>query len=251
GSRGGRWWASSDEAATLALPYAQRALELEPDLVDAHYVMAMVYRLKGQPVETLEAIERILKLDPDHPQALTWAAWSLMSMGKPERAVGLLERCVKVHGAAQSYLAASWIGNCYEMLGRNADAQKAMRQLVDVTLDLVRRPPGAESAHARTLLGIALVQIGQAEPGFAQIERALELAPDDGRIHYNAACAFARTGQTERALHELEEGTKHISSYIGDWPLHDPDMKNLWDHPEFIRMFGKAGKSSGFRSPTG
>jgi predicted Zn-dependent protease len=148
-----------------------------------------------------------------------------------------------VHGATQSYLAASWLSNCYEMLDRPDDAQRALRQTMEATLEVVRRSPGPETAHARTLLGITLIQAGQAEAGFAQIERALELQPGDGRIHYNAACAFARTGQTDRALHELREGTKNISSYTGDWPLRDPDMKNLWDNPEFIRMFGKVEKA--------
>jgi len=44
-------------------------------------------------------------------------------------------------------------------------------------------------------LTIGLVHSGQVEAGVSQAERALTIAPDDGRIRYNVACAFARAGQ--------------------------------------------------------
>lgn len=56
----------------------------------------------------------------------------------------------------------------------------------------------------------------------------------------NACCAFAGAGLPERALAELKEGIRNVPSYVADWPRRDPDLASLHDHPEFIRMFGKA-----------
>jgi hypothetical protein len=66
------------------------------------------------------------------------------------------------------------------------------------------------------------------------------MAPHDGRIRYNAACTFARAGMPERAIQELKEGIRDIPTYVSDWPRRDPDLESLHDHPEFIRLFGKA-----------
>lgn len=87
-----------------------------------------------------------------------------------------------------------------------------------------------------------LVDLGEREAGIEQVERSVAMAPGDSRIRYNAACTYARMGLVERALAELREGTSNLPSYLTDWPKLDPDLANLHDHPEFIRMFGKAEK---------
>jgi predicted Zn-dependent protease len=85
--------------------------------------------------------------------------------------------------------------------------------------------------------------MGRADEGLEQLKRAIEAAPDDGRLHYNAACFYARAGQVEEAIHELKEGTKNLSSFMGEWPRYDPDMQNVRDRPEFVKMFGRSPSS--------
>ena len=123
------------------------------------------------------------------------------------------------------------------MLGRESDAARVGNLATEKLMNVVRQRP--DDVYPRSLLGIRLVKSGQSEAGIRQIERALEMAPRDGRIRYNAACAFARAGMPERAMKELKEGIRDIPSYISDWPRRDPDLSILHDDPEFIRMFGK------------
>jgi len=236
-----RWWATPREAAEPALGFARRALELEPDLVDAHLVLARVHWLNGDHAGLLESIERVLRLDPDHPEGLLLAGWSYMSHGMPERARPILEYAVRRH--PQAFMPAEYLSNCYELLGLNEQIEP-MRQLAfERALEHVRRHPGREGAHARSILASRLATMGRAEEGFEQMQRAIEAAPDDGRIHYNAACFYAREGRVEDAIRELKEGTKNLSSFMGEWPRYDPDMQNVRDHPEFAKMFGVAPKT--------
>src|SRR5262249_47261367 len=65
GERGQNWWTDLEEAAEKALLHAQRALELEPGLLEAQLARAMVYRLRGESTELLDAAERIIALDPE------------------------------------------------------------------------------------------------------------------------------------------------------------------------------------------
>ncbi len=233
--RGMAWWAGL-EVADLALPHARRALELEPDLVEAHVVVAMIQRLRGQPAELLKTLEWIMKRSPQNVQLLEWAGWSYMTLGKPEQALTILERLVRDH--PESYIGVTWLRHCYELLGRHADSERMLALSRDLTLEAVRRDPG--NVHARTILASNLIELGERKQGLEQIERSIALAPDDGRIRYNAACAFVKLGMTERAFAELKEGIKNVPTYVADWPRRDPDLVSLHEHPEFIRLFGKA-----------
>jgi adenylate cyclase len=233
--RGLSWWAGL-EAADLALPHARRALELEPDLLEAHLIMGMIHRLRGDADQLRQALERVIAMDPEHAQAQEWIGWGYMSIGQPERAVGILERLCERHPDRTG--SASFLLNCYEMLHREADAARWRGVCRERLVEAVRRDP--DNAYNRSLLAGMLVAGGEREAGIEQAERAVALAFDDARVHYNAACAFAQAGRPDRAMAELEEGIRNVPSYVADWPRRDPDLANLHELPEFIRLFGKA-----------
>jgi TolB-like protein/Flp pilus assembly protein TadD len=237
--RGMRWWASPDEAARLARPFAERALALEPDLVDAHLVLARVHRLTGDTEAFTAAIERVLATDPDHQEAVEYAAWCYLSRGTPGRALPLLERAAERDRA--SYRGLTFLENAYEMLHRVEDAERTALRANEARLEHVRRHPGREGAHARSQVAVRLMVVGQMEEGKRQMRLALAADPDDGRLHYNAACAYARAGLHEEAIAELRAGVQGLTSFLGDWPLHDPDLESVREHPEFVRLFGRVG----------
>lgn len=229
-------WFAGREMADRAQPHAQRALELEPDLLEGHLAMAMVHRIRDEHEPLLREIERVVTMNPDHEEAQEWAAWSYMASGQPERAVAMLERLVARRSEALA--PAMWLGSCYEMLGREAAAARANDLLGDRLIERVRKHP--EDIYARSLLASQLVRTGQIEAGIAQVEKTVAAAPDEGRIRYNAACTLARAGMPDRAIEQLKAGIRNIPEYLTDWPRRDPDLVSLHDHPEFIRMFGKA-----------
>jgi tetratricopeptide (TPR) repeat protein len=229
------WWAGL-EAADLAAPRARRALDLEPDLLEAHLVVAMIHRLRGEADQLPGALERVLAMDPENAQAQEWIGWSYMALGQPEKALGILERlCVRHPERTGS---ASFLLNCYDMLHRTADLERWRAVCRERFIEAVRRDP--DNAYYRSLLAGALIQGGEREAGIEQAERAAAQALDDGRVHYNVACAFAGAGLPERAIAELKEGIRNVPTYVADWPRRDPDLASLHDHPEFVRLFGKA-----------
>jgi TolB-like protein/thioredoxin-like negative regulator of GroEL len=228
------WWAGL-EVAEKALSLAERALAREPELLEALLVRAMVHRIRGEVPQLLAVIERILSLDPDHPDAVEWTGWSYMTMGQPEKALGMLERQAAAH--PERYRLVSWLEQCYEMMGRTEDANRILMLATERLIEHVRQHP--DDVYARSLLALRLVRSDHRDAGIQQVERIIEMAPHDGRIRYNAACAFARAGMTERAIEELKAGIRDIPNYLSDWPRRDPDLESLHDHPEFIRLFGK------------
>jgi len=227
------WWGGI-ELADQALACAERALELEPGQFEAELVRAMVFRIHGRHADLLAALDRVLKLDPNHVEALHFRGWSQLSLGLPAEAEQSYLRILAI--APDDYRACSFLAQTYDMLGRREDMQRMYRVLREKLEERLARHP--EEAYARSLLGSVLIQAGEREAGLAQSARASAVAPDDGRVRYNVACAYSRAGELERAIAELEEAVRRVPSYIADWPQHDPDMDNLRDHPGFIRMFG-------------
>jgi len=237
-----RWWGGL-ENADRAKPLAERALAREPGLLEAQLVLAMVHRLRGEVPELLDVLGRIESYAPDHPDLGEWAAWSYMSSGQPERALGMLQRQVERH--PENYRSQSWLWQCYDMMGRVEEAKRQSRVTLDCLMEAVRRRP--DDVYARSLLASQLVLAGERDAGVAQAERTLEISPHDGRLRYNAACTFARAGLPERALKELKEGVRQVPSYISDWPKRDPDLASLHAHPDFIAMFGRADDAGATR----
>jgi TolB-like protein/predicted Ser/Thr protein kinase len=229
-------WYAGMETAEPALACARRALELEPDLFEGLLVVGMVHRIRGEHEALLRVVDRLKAINPEHREAMTWVGWSYLSLGQPEQALAVLEPLAERH--QDDYYALQWALSAYEMLGRAEDSHRARLAVRDRTIERLRREP--ENVHARSILGNMLVDLGEVEAGLRQTERTVALAPNDGRIRYNAACSYARAGLADRALAELLEGIKNVPSYLADWPRRDPDLESLHDHPEFIRLFGKA-----------
>jgi len=195
-----------------------------------------VHRLRGEHEPLLKALDRVLALDPDNAQALIWAGWSTMSLGRPEQGLRYLEHAVRRH--PDNYRAFGFMENCLEMLGRIEERDRYRQLGYEVTLREVERHP--DNAHAVSMLASRAVDRGDAESGVQLVLRAIAMAPDDNQLRYNAACTYARLGRLDEALESLKFATSRVPSYIADWPKHDPDLAALRDHPEFVRMFGHA-----------
>src|SRR6266436_59456 len=224
----------TSEANRRAEQMLRLAIELDPDLLDAHLARAIALRVREDP-EALEALEQVIRVDPDHADALTWAAFVYMTLGKPERAAPILERVLERH--PRHYRAAGYLVGAYEMLGRSDERLRSLQRSMDACVEELRRNP--DDALARAFLAIVLVQSGQVDGGIAQAERAVRIAPEDGRIRYNVACAFARAGLPDRALEQLREGTRRTPGYFHSCAPRDPDFATLRGNPEFIRMFSR------------
>jgi adenylate cyclase len=226
------WWGSGDDAA-VARDLAERALALEPDLVEARFALATAHRYAGDQARELPELDRILALDSDHQHANEFVAWSWMSRGEPAKGLPILERITALPNAR--YNAWSFLSMCYEMLGRDADSRRAEDRLFELLLDELRKRPG--NVHARSLLGQRLIHRGDRAAGIAQVEMCLRIAPDDNRVLYNGACTMAVAGEKARAMELLREAARRVPGYIRDWPRHDPDLVSLREDPEFIAMF--------------
>ncbi|MGH7724200.1 MAG: protein kinase domain-containing protein [Candidatus Eiseniibacteriota bacterium] len=228
------WWGGI-EVADLAEPYIERALAIAPDLTEARMARAMVLRVRGRHEELLKELEHITRRDPDHRIGNEWVAWTYLALGRTQDALDVLESFFSRHPYKYSDLGFLLVA-AYKLAGNEEAHRRALAQHAEGLLERLQLHP--DDALARVHLSSALMMQGKREEGLAQVARAVALAPEDGRIHYNAACGYALAGEIDRSIAALREGMSRLPSYLRDWPSRDPDLANLHGHPEFERLFG-------------
>jgi TolB-like protein len=235
GTRGASWWAGR-EVAAIARPHAMRAIELDPTLPEAHMALGHVLRLEDDVEGLLREVRSSGPADTTNPLLLQWAGLCLMSLGRPEEAYPLLERGRRLH--PRDYRVLSRLIDCCSTLGRREEESRLLGEIRELVVETLAREP--EHTDARMILAISLVQSGDRAGGIAQAERGVAIAPEDGRVRYNAACAFALAGQPDRAMDQLKAAVERVPNYLTDWVRKDPDLASLRGRPDFVRLFGES-----------
>ena len=98
-----------------ALPAAERALELDPSLPEAHCVKARYLLEEGRDEEASRQIEIALKLDPDSWEVNKEAARVTFRQGRTADALTHFAKAASVMDA--DYQASGMMVTCYQALG--------------------------------------------------------------------------------------------------------------------------------------
>jgi serine/threonine protein kinase/tetratricopeptide (TPR) repeat protein len=207
---------------------SRKALELAPDLAEAHVARGLAVSLKKDYAEAERAFQTAVRLDPTLFEARYFFGRTYKAQGKYLDAARLFEQSCQLR--PDDYQAASLLASTYAALERTADAAAARHRAIEV----INRHIGLHPDDARALyLGaIACCLSGLTEQGLEWAERALALEPEDPVTLYNVACVYAVQGRTEPAIDCLENAVKHGFAHK-EWIEHDSDLASLRDHPRY------------------
>jgi adenylate cyclase len=215
------------------LARANRALDLQPELAEAHAARANALTLSGKSEEARSAFETALEYDPNSFEAHYAFGLFCLKVGDCRRAADLFERALELDPEDfQSpflLLGALDDGNIADDHRRAFGAvglQRAEEQL--------RRNP--ESSRAAQLGANYLAAIGETARAREWIERALMIDSDDPHANYNAACAFALLGEHDKALDHLEKWAKVAALDSRSRVQHDSDFVSIRHHPRFVAV---------------
>jgi adenylate cyclase len=220
------------EAADAA---SLKALELAPDLAEAHSARGYVLSAKGDFDDAAEEFEKALALDPMNYDCLYIYGRARFAEGKLEHAAELWRRA---HDARpDEFQAAALLTQTLFSLGRTDEAMEANAiGLAAVDRRLALNP---DDLRALMLGGCMAHHAGRAEDGRAMTERALELAPNDGGVLHNAVCYYSNVGEIEKAIEVFERRMQNMGTIYREWVDHDSDFDNIRDHPRFIELVEK------------
>lgn len=215
---------------------SRRALELDPDLAQAHVSRGVALSLGGQHDQAETEFETAIRLNPLLFEAFYFYARDAFVQGKLEQAIRLYEKASALRPEdCQSPLLMAQV---YEDLGRKGEAQAARRRGVAVAEEHLKIHP--DDVRALYMAANGLVALGERERGLQWAERALSLEPDDSLLLYNIACIRALAGQVDEALDCLERSVR-AGLVHREWIENDSNLEPLRGQPRYRTLLDWLG----------
>jgi len=217
-----QFWEPSEANLKEADAASRKALELDPELAEAHTSRGLAVSLNRRYEEAQQEFDAAIRLNPNLFEAYYFRARAYFAEGKLAEAARAFEQASKVN--PDDYLAPSLAAQVYLELGQKADAEASYRQ----SLQLVEKHLELHPDDSRALYfgATSLCYLGEPTRSLEWAARALALEPNDSGVLYNVSCAYAMAGQPEEAITLLERAVANGFGHK-DWIIHDSDLSVL------------------------
>ena len=226
-----------------ALSSAERALEINPALAEAHCIKARYFEEEGRTEEAEKQVRTALNLDPDSWEVNREMARMLFRHGHVREAIPYFEK-------AESLTDTAWhnplmLVTCYEAIGDQARQLQVAATVRDRVQHAIAMDPTNGTALASGANALAV--LGDTDRAREWMRRGPLLDPDNLVMRYNTACAFLRRfDDAAEALNALQPFFETVTSTTWIWHAEaDPDLEAIRDNPRFKEMLAAAKKRLG------
>jgi tetratricopeptide (TPR) repeat protein len=240
---------------------AERALEIDPKLSEAHTVLGRIADTHDWDFAKAEThFRRALELNPGDARAYSLHAWLLMRLGKVDASLAAARRSVELDPVSSP--AYNNLGAMYSYAGKSqlaVDASQASLALTPENMsaqtnlaltysdlgNMDRAIRTAEEAarnatadaFTQATLGYIYGKAGRktdAEKALASLQRMEDSSP------YLVATVFAGMGDKERAFDALERAVKAHDDLVPDLGV-DPVFHHMRSDPRMLRLLKMIG----------
>ncbi|HSS70804.1 MAG TPA: adenylate/guanylate cyclase domain-containing protein [Casimicrobiaceae bacterium] len=219
------------------LAAAERAIELDENLAEAHAARSQVLRQNARLDEAMRENEIALRLDPESYDVNHGAGRMYYVLRRFDQAIFYFEKAASI--VETDFSAAGMLVSCHTALGDKDGARRAARLALERCEKIVAVEPDNGSAMGFAVG--ALAALGEAERAKEWAERALLLDPDNVNLRYNFACTLITDlHDYEAALDLLGPRFETMSIEVLNWVKTDPDLDPVRDHPRFKAMLAAA-----------
>jgi tetratricopeptide (TPR) repeat protein/class 3 adenylate cyclase len=250
----------------------KHAIELRPDQWSAYSRLGVFYYRRGRYHEAEPMFRRVIDLVPGNDAGPRLLGGLYLAMGRYTEAAKLLEKAVSARPSAGVY---NNLALVYYFQKRYQDAANLMAKAIALRPDdylnwstladiYSAMPAAGEKARTTYLKAIELARhelavnprdggvlsdvavyhakTSNKKDALDEIEKSLQLAPDDKDVLQNSIIVYEMTGHRERALRAV--GTAVKRGYPVEEVQRQPGLAELRKDPEYQRMI-----SEGFGRP--
>jgi TolB-like protein/Tfp pilus assembly protein PilF len=185
--------APPEEVRSKAISAARKALELDPDLADAHALLGDMHQLQWHWAEAQAEYKRALELNPNDAAAHLGLADWLLCQGRTEEALVWSRRARELDPLGVTGLSNGWI---LFNARRYDEAIGELRSVLAVHSDY---------ATAHWFLGYALIAVGQSDEAITALDKAVSLSGGSPAVIGTLVSAYAQSGRRTEALRLVDE----------------------------------------------
>src|SRR5713226_501055 len=224
------WTHANHFPHALAVQEFRRALDLNPNLDEAHHQLASVYNHIGLLDKAEEEIQKAVAINPGNTGARFRVGVNLLYQGRDEQALAAFRDSEKFSPAVWAYQTSCALFH----LGRREEAAARVAEAL-------KNNPQDEGGALTSIQALLAASTGDAAAAEAKIKRAAELGKDFGHFHHTAytiACAYALLNKAEPAMKWLRMAA---DDGFPCYPLfeRDPNLNNLRRDQRFIAFMAK------------
>ncbi len=225
--------AAGHEVLVAAQAAANKAIELSPDLGEAHASLGFVLAATGNYSGATREFRAAVQHDPGLYAARYYWGRTCIAQGNLEEGIEHLEAAWKL--SPKDPQTPGLLVQLYRDQGRQSDLKHAAQQAVKLGLQTLEATP--ENWRACSSVAFGYLNLGEFSNASKFIESALENNRDDMIVNYNAGCLYSVIGNTEKAIKHLQISLQHgIGTQLKDWIEHDSDLDSIRDHPKFLEI---------------
>ena len=210
---------------------SRRAIELAPDLAEAHASRGLALSLSSGFEGAEKEFQTAMRLDPKSFEAAYFYARACMAQGKAEEAVKWYERAVAVR--PDDFATLTLLADVYRGLDRNEESIGSARRGYDAARKHLELNP--DNPRALYMGAACLTYLGESDKSRDWNRRALVMEPDDPSVLYNIACNFAQEGQAPEAIAALNKAIDHGFGHW-KWIEHDGSLDSVRSDPGFAAL---------------
>ena len=184
------WAGPGDQALARAAEFAQTAIQMRPDMPEAHWVLAFVSAQRRQHTDALRQLDDALRMNPSYADAYALKGGIYTYIGKPAQGVEQMQLALRLNPDAGS-LYFLLLGRAYYFLGDNEQARFNLKR------SLERNP---ENLEARIYLAATQWRAGDSDASRWQVNEIRNLEPAFGSAAWLANYPLTDPGERQRLL---------------------------------------------------
>jgi len=222
------YWEGTEANLAEAEKASRRAVELNPDMAEAHAALGYALSLRKNYEESDREFELAISRNSRLYDAYYYYGRTCFSRGEFAKAAKLFDEAMKIR--PEDYQAPAIATAVHSALNDKKRYWELLRLVVENGLRRVEIDP--EDARAHYMAGTALYRLGERERGEGVIKHALKLEPGNVGTWYNTACMYSNEGEKDKAIAHLKKAVE-LGFNHREWMEKDPDLNNIRDDPRF------------------
>lgn len=180
----------------------QRAIELQPDLADAHYTLGVLYWQRGEFDKAGMELQKTIQVQPNYAEAHYTLGTVYKQQGKLQDAAAELKEAIRLQP---------------DFAGAHTTLAGVLRQLGDTQGAADEARAGAKLSAASTNLqaatfstnsGKRMLNAGDLDGAISQFQSAIRSSPDYAPAHYQLGLALQRRGDKEESRKEFQRASE-------------------------------------------